>query len=631
MKISLIVILALNFAAAAQSFNSGEKNLSEIRFLQTPPKIDGIEDEEIKSLNKRHFNVVENNGGETDSIAVTYKTAYGTEFFYIYIEVESDSVIYRDRGYQNGDGLHLVFAAPRTNGEPTDEFYVLGFTPQKKGNNSWQKKFVWYRNVDISFKRLKDTQFAVNSADGKTIYEILIPWNEISPFHPWLSESIGFNMCFVKAGGKNGKTYYYVKYDGKIQSERSPRKYETLNFENPPPGEAIQLFSALEKQNIREGERANIRIAFISGEESNLKIAYKVISGEEEVFGRSSKTIGIHSGLSIKTIPLNLSRLIPGGFRLKIEVSEAHFNTAIPFTVIPRFDSKEMMERISEIKSRVTPGSYHTLLFKLTEMNSRFAKLKRYETAAFLRVELQRFEEILSAAEKGKDALKEKKGIFRRAYLSGIDSTLQPYSIKVPRDYNPDKKYPLLVFLHGSGQDDRGVLYKSKGIKEEFIELAPRGRGTSNVYSKDYAQDDIREAIDDVIKNYSIDTTKIILSGFSMGGYGVYRTFYETPERFAALAVFSGHPDLANRWGVEGEQPNFLNEKYLSDFRNKKIFIFHGGRDRNCPIELTKELVVLLKKNGAKVTFVLEEDKGHERGSAETMERYYEWLKGIIR
>jgi predicted esterase len=234
----------------------------------------------------------------------------------------------------------------------------------------------------------------------------------------------------------------------------------------------------------------------------------------------------------------------------------------------------------------------------------------------------------LAIAGQGGDPVAARKGIQRRAYRSALDGTLQPYEIKTPADLDTAKRRPLFVYLHGSGEDERGQL--ARGLAgPEFVAVAPRGRGTSNAFSADHAQDDIREAIADAIANYPVDESRVVLAGFSMGGYGVYRTFWENPKRYRALAVFSGDPSIATRFLGAGH-PDFLDPKYLETFRGIPVFVFHGGKDRNCPIENTRKLVAMLQKAGARVEFHCEEEKGHEAASAETMAAFRNWLVAVV-
>jgi dipeptidyl aminopeptidase/acylaminoacyl peptidase len=209
-----------------------------------------------------------------------------------------------------------------------------------------------------------------------------------------------------------------------------------------------------------------------------------------------------------------------------------------------------------------------------------------------------------------------------------VDGTLQPYSISVPEGYRPDKRYPLLVWLHGSGQDDRDELTRP-WLPAGCLLVAPRGRGTSTWYAIDHAQDDIRETVEDVMRQYSVDRSRVVLAGFSMGGYGVYRTQVQDPSRYRALAVFSGS---ARARGVStAGAPDFLAAGTdLAAFARIPLFVFHGGKDRNCPIEETRALVDRLKTAGADVTFVLEQDKGHESAGASTLAAFQGWFDRVL-
>ena len=112
-----------------------------------------------------------------------------------------------------------------------------------------------------------------------------------------------------------------------------------------------------------------------------------------------------------------------------------------------------------------------------------------------------------------------------------------------------------------------------------------------------------------------------------MGGYGVYRTYYETPEFFAGLAIFSGQPDLASHYFPAAGHPNFLYDEILTIFQNIPIFIYHGKKDQSAPFKLTAELVKKLKAVGADVEFVIGEQAGHHLPSKEDVSRFQHWLR----
>ncbi|MGB9697289.1 MAG: prolyl oligopeptidase family serine peptidase [Ignavibacteria bacterium] len=595
-----------------------------IYYLDTEPVIDGFIDTTLLSFQLYDFNKVLKSNESNPDIKSRYYLGYNAKFLYLYIEADADSITIRDRGYQNGDGFHLVVAKPQKDLSPTDEFYVLGFSTEK----SWCHKIIWYYNVDLKMTKLSgDTKFEAVSKNGKISFELLLPWKDVYPYHPWFSENIGFNLCFVKAIQDKEKNYYFLHEDDKIQSEQSKREYNLLNFERPH-SITHQFSSQLLKNNIKEKEKLTVRIAGFSNSDTTKNFTVYAISGENSIAAYYNVSIKFKAGLSETKMIVENEELIPGGYTVRV-FCEKELIGEYYLTVFPETDTEDFRNILHSLASSVSPGTYNTLMFYINDIDSSLKQLKDYECSFAIRDKIAKVDSYIRMLKMGNNPISHKKGVFRRAYLSKMDNKLYPYSIYIPDNYREDKKFPLLVYLHGSGDDDR-ILFKTTLIpKEGFIVLAPTGRGTSNCFAGTIPQTDIAESISDVIENYYIDTTKIILSGFSMGGYGVYRTFYEHPEKYIALAVISGHPDLARSWTDNPDEINFLEDKNLTKFTGVPIFIFHSINDMNCPYELTEQLVNKLRKNGCNVVF--ETDKtGHGNISPAFLKKYFDWLKKQI-
>ena len=115
-----------------------------------------------------------------------------------------------------------------------------------------------------------------------------------------------------------------------------------------------------------------------------------------------------------------------------------------------------------------------------------------------------------------------------------------------------------------------------------------------------------------------------------MGGYGVFRTNWETPGKYKALVVFSGGPNMGQMFSRGKPSPNFLDEENLTVFKDLPIFIHHGKKDLNAPFKATFEMVEKLKKAGANVEFIADPDKGHEAPSKVNREEYFLWIKRVI-
>ena len=299
-----------------------------------------------------------------------------------------------------------------------------------------------------------------------------------------------------------------------------------------------------------------------------------------------------------------------------------------PISILPVIDKEQLHTNINRKKALFPEGTLHTLLFKLEQLKTLENNLRPYETGDLLFDLWAQFQTEYQLLLEGQDPYQSLKGPYRRAFKSKYDQTYQPYTIKLPKDYDPSKAYPLLVFLHGSGQEEQQLLNDERS-NGQFIELAPYGRDKFRAYAEQYSQKDIVEAIEDVQKHFPVVEDQVIIGGFSMGGYGALRTFHENPKLYKGVAVFAGHPNLANEW-LDGQHPNFLEPAYLNSFQNIPVFIYHGAKDPALKVELIEQMAEALQKSGARVTKSIAPEKGHEYQDSKTHQLYTQWLAKVI-
>jgi predicted esterase len=613
------------------------KELAPVDFLAAPPTIDGVLDPGLGRLAHRTFSQVDPFGTDAKPVEAHYRLAYGTDFLYVYVEARGDKLTFNDRAYQNGDGFHMVIARPLPGDAPTDEFYVAACSAVDRPELEWSRRVFWYYNVDKIFVPMsRGAKLETAAHDGVVSFEFLLPWQDLHPYHPWLSEGIGFNLGFVKASGQ--AAFYYRVLPEDLGQENSTRRYLRLRFAEPVLEKGTQTFVELERNHLRPGEPLLARSVTLSAGEGTESLSATVLSGEGVRLESTTAEYACRRGLTRHEFGVKLGELPSGGYRVAWSSRRGYSrgddsSRAAGLTVLPLADAVTLEDRLDRAKAHLSPGSAATLRSLLAETFASLAFIRPYENAAKERLALVRLEDDLAQAESGRDMYAERTGYFRRAFLSKVDGTLQPYAVRIPAGYDPRaaKKYPLIVYLHGSASDETnltGVDYLSEG---DAIELAPRGRGPSNAYTRDHAQEDIEEAIAAVVQSYPIDEKRIILTGFSMGGYGVYRTFFEHPERYKALAVFSGNPSIGNEYFPGEGHPDFLADRNLAKFKGMSLFIFHGREDRNCPFAVTQELAKKLGRIGADVELVTEEGAGHQRPGPEALRRYHEWLAKVVR
>lgn len=622
-----IIVLGF-FVTLSVAVALGQTQQLRIPYSEELPLVDGLPEQRFETLPWNEFQRIEKTNPLNPEVAVRYKVAYNYRELYLLIEANSDTLVYRDRAFQNGDGFHMVIAKPEKD-TTSSEFYVLQFAPANKTKNTAARKAVWYYNIGLSGKTLSSaTQLVCQEYLGKTYFELQLPWSDVHPYHPLFSEEIGFNLCFVKAIGTKDKNYYFIKYDKRIQSEQSRREFINVEFETPVNCNVPYSQVKLDRNNIETGKAIKIKTVSLAKTLGPLSYYFAIRSADNHTYSELRKEVQSIEGINKMEFDLSTKGLLPGGYKVCWKCSDSS-EGEIPVTVLSEISYAKEKAALDDLKNVLSAGDYNTLLFMVNNLTSDYEKVKSYETAGNIREQYNRYSHCIEQLKNGNNLIYSQNGIFRRAFVSKIDNTLQPYSIRLPEDFSQSKKkYPLFVLLHGSGSDDRNMLNSSL-TENKYIEIAPFGRGTSNCFTSDGAEVDVKEAIDDVIRNYPVDTTKIIIAGFSMGGYGAYRIFYEYPNMFKGVAVFSGHPSLANNWFGSG-YPDFLEPHYLVPFKNIPVFIYHSKNDLNCPYELTEQLIQKLRNANAKVEVVISQESGHGILDKEHTAQYNDWLKNLI-
>jgi predicted esterase len=606
-----------------------------IAFLEKEPAVDGRLDEELSGLARRSFAVLAKMNPANPDTQADYRLGYGSDFLYLFVEVEAEQLVCRDRGYQNGDGFILVLNRPLPNNAESPELFMLGYHPTGKPQRPFAQ-MVWKRNDDWLFSPLGERSLFCVTADGKRIgFETLLRWEDVHPYHPWLSEGIGFNLILAKAVGETDVNYLAVSAKPAPGAEAF-NAYSRLAFARPVVASGLQSAAVLERGHLLPGEPLPVKIAAVSSSPVTEELSFVFMSGEGMRVSRQAVSVDVAAGVSVHDAVLDISDLTTGGYTVRWESRQNRGAGTIGLTMLPPFDAAAKEAECRGVENRLSSGSVQTIRFLLAEIEAQRAKLRPYDTCAGLRARLERVDTLLRAAASGDDRLAKQRGLLRRAFQSHVDGTLQPYTVFVPADLEPGKKYAAMVYLHGSDSDDQSISVAMRAFPWLFLDdvfiITPYGRGPSNAFSRDNAQEDIREAVADALREYPIDSRRLVLTGFSMGGYGVYRTLYENPKMYVAASVFSGHPELAGKYAPGVDSPDFRRPEFLKPLRGANIAVIHGGRDRNCPVELTVDLVARMKRSGLTVHFLLDREAGHEppRDPA-IIEEYRRWLEAAIK
>lgn len=203
----------------------------------------------------------------------------------------------------------------------------------------------------------------------------------------------------------------------------------------------------------------------------------------------------------------------------------------------------------------------------------------------------------------------------RQLFLQG-DDTLN-CRILSPIHFSPEKKYPLLVFLHGSGERGNdneaqlkwgGSLFLDSANRENFPAIVvfpqcPKDSSWSvRIRKKDSTGQFIfptdlppskplhlvMSFIDTLVNSGIVDNQQIYIGGLSMGGFGTFEMLWRKPGLFAAAIPIcgGGNPETAKIYG-----------------KNFPMWVFHGENDKVVTPENSRIMVDALKKAGAKVKY----------------------------
>ena len=121
------------------------------------------------------------------------------------------------------------------------------------------------------------------------------------------------------------------------------------------------------------------------------------------------------------------------------------------------------------------------------------------------------------------------------AWTSEQDGETSFTWLRLPKDWNPDKEYPMYVQLHGlwdvaaNPMEYMAYPFRSQSSSyafEDGYHLSPWGRG--NHWYQGVSEEDIWECIAYVKNNFKVDLKRQYLCGHSMGGYGAWHIAHQS-------------------------------------------------------------------------------------------------------
>lgn len=191
------------------------------------------------------------------------------------------------------------------------------------------------------------------------------------------------------------------------------------------------------------------------------------------------------------------------------------------------------------------------------------------------------------------------------------DAGEHKYLVFIPTGYRSEKASPAMLFLHGAGErgtDNRLPLtvgiapfIQARVQTFPFLVVIPQcemadGRILES-WNADHANGKRAMAIlDDARKHYNFDEKRVVLTGWSMGGYGAWSLAMTDPTRWSAVLPLSGGGDAGRVAGL----------------KDVPVWAFHGAKDTLIKTEDGRKIADALTAAGGAATYTELPEAGHD-------------------
>ncbi|MEN8192228.1 MAG: prolyl oligopeptidase family serine peptidase [Bacteroidota bacterium] len=543
----------------------------------------------------------------------------------IRIVVNDDYHINKQTGTNiwDGDAIQIGIDAKGdgTNGQAKDVAYTgpddasITVALTDDGAKAWAH---YYGHPDGSgaFTKL-DLDIRRNDEKNITIYNILLPWESfqmkagISPYM-----GLAFQINDTDKGPEQERIYWGRGAGGNLR----PGLFKQLLIGDP--NEEFVSIQSIKNEIWTTNDIAKAIVAVNSTTPLKISADFKNINHTIDFPGSQNSTC-----LQRFVINVQPGELIKDSEELTISVTGKNQNRidkkvklVSPGNVYDEFENKI---------NRLIESSPHELYTRyLVSLNAIIAdeKNKALSLLGDDPVHIVRFhkyvDEIVAGIENNSwSRIVDSKSSLLLSFISGIDRSLQFYTLTLPTNWNENKTYPLIVDLHGSGSAYpldyfielfRDTNNNSTENNVEAIILRPWGRG--NLEYLDYAESDVWDAIVEVKKLFKVNEDRKYLTGGSMGGFGTWTLSVCAPDKWAAIAI---------RSGGEEDMPSELG--FAANIAKLPILIWHGENDGAVSVTHAYKMEKALKKVGNEPKMVIVQNRGHFE-QPEDIKSTYEWL-----
>jgi hypothetical protein len=190
--------------------------------------------------------------------------------------------------------------------------------------------------------------------------------------------------------------------------------------------------------------------------------------------------------------------------------------------------------------------------------------------------------------------------------FAGTDGNTLKYQLIKPLDFDPSKKYPMVVCLpYGGGIEGSPAaklllneINRKKYQAFLFVPFCSKGIGWGGIPNYPTIDTLVFESIEALESEFNeIDVNRVYVTGVSRGGYGSWHFISLRPDLFAAAMPVCG-----------GGDPNLLTPNII----DVDVWAFHGENDINVPVSGSRDMIAAIKKSGGNPKYTEFEGAGHD-------------------
>ncbi|HEX7816766.1 prolyl oligopeptidase family serine peptidase [Dyella sp.] len=215
------------------------------------------------------------------------------------------------------------------------------------------------------------------------------------------------------------------------------------------------------------------------------------------------------------------------------------------------------------------------------------------------------------------------------------------YQVFVPAGWSAGKPWPVVLFLHGSGErgsDNQKQLTQGlppwlRDHGADFPAVVVIPQAPEHTYWSGDSERMAMQALRESVREFHGDRHRLYLTGLSMGGFGAWQLAIDYPGVFAAAAIICGgieplKDDDEPPLQVEGLPGHGNPYGWAADRVGRlPVWIFHGSADNVVPPEGSRRMHEALSKRGDEVRYT--EFPGVNHGSwipAYALPQLWPWM-----